>query len=140
LPEQGFTLVHGPRLKAPDQRQGGAFDILAGTPGTPFGSRVAMGTVTWVEDAQAGIGNVKPRPDGPYGAVFGLKATYECKKCAYRGTLLLATLLQYWLNAVIRNDRQIELQVVTPSPESSKLSLEWIADRGSVRAWSTRRR
>ena len=129
--DHGLQLVHGPKLVPPRQRTGG-FAIMSGS----RGNRAAYGTATFVEDAAAGVGNVKPRPDGPYGDVFGLKCEFTCPKCGLSHVTLHVTLLRLWAEAVIENSREIRLGA--PWGSVSDNGVERVADRGSARAYATR--
>jgi hypothetical protein len=131
--DHGLQLVHGQKLRHQSLRQGGALDIMSST----LGGRAALGTVTWVEDANAGLSAAIPVPSGDYGDVFGLKGIYRCKKCGREFPTLHVSLLRTWLNAVIRADREIILGA--PTRGARRSYAERIADRGSARAWSSRK-
>jgi hypothetical protein len=130
LTDHGLQLVHGTNLQPHRFRQGGASDIRSGT----GGGRAALGTVTWVEDAKAGIGNVQPEPDGDHGETWGSKADYHCARCDRSWPVLHTTLLRLWLDAVKRGDRETSLAGLDLGRPTYA---ERIEDRGSARAWST---
>ncbi|MGH9110022.1 MAG: hypothetical protein ACRDY3_11270 [Acidimicrobiales bacterium] len=138
LSDHGLQLAHGPSLTAPAQRRGGAYDIVTGVPTGPSGRGSAIGTVTWVQDAEAGVGHVVPLPDGPYGKVYGLKAHYRCPRCGREQTVLHLSLLERWLTAVIGGDREVRLGPLPGTAQVSKPKVERVADRQGAMAWSTR--
>ncbi len=138
--DHGLQLVHGPSLVPPNRRRGGARDISTGLPAGPSGPGSATGTATWVRDAEAGIGHVKPVPDGPYGKVYGLKADFSCpdKRCRRKQTVLHVSLLRLWLTTVIRAEREIRLGPLPGVAKTSKSTVERVASRQGPMAWSTR--
>ncbi len=139
LSDHGLQLSHGPRLVPREQRRGGAYDILSGVPRSPFGPTSAQGTVHWVMDAEAGVGNVVPEPDGPHGKVYALKAHYHCPRdsCRFTRTVLHNTLLRSWLTAVLMRERRIYLADVPGVAAASKSHVVRIPGSGAARAWST---
>lgn len=104
--DHGLQLVHGPRLRERAYRKGGALDITSGQ-----GGRAAIGTAHWVNDGEAEKGNLRSRPDGEYGAVYGLKAAITCKRCRppTEAAYLHITFLRMWLEAVISGERTVSL-------------------------------
>jgi hypothetical protein len=103
--DHGLQLTDGPDSVPRDRRQGGAIDIISPS----AGGRAALGTVTAVEDAAAGLGNYQAHPSGPWGDVFALKRSYQCPKCPERYTLLHVTMLRLFLKAVLADKRTVRL-------------------------------
>lgn len=128
--DHGLQLSGGPTLQPRKQRQGGAADIRSGT----LGGRSALGTVARAEDGAAGVGNVSYEPDGAHGKTWGSKLDYKCRTCPYRRTVLGVSLLRLWLQAVERDDREIDLALL----DKSATYVARLADRGPVRAWTSR--
>jgi hypothetical protein len=101
----------------------------------------SIGTVAWVNDAAAGIGNAKPRPDSDYGSVYALKADYRCPnpRCTRPYTVLHVTLLRHWLDAVVLGEDHVDLGQLPGTFQPSKPRVGRIPDRGTARAYSTRK-
>jgi hypothetical protein len=104
--DHGLQLVFAPILVPPGRRQGGAFDTVSDR---STGATAVLGTEVWVKHAAES--NVQPISDGAHGDTYGLSGKFQCQKCRplrsykYRHV----TLLRLWLDAVLRNDRQIEI-------------------------------
>jgi hypothetical protein len=138
LSDHGLQLVHGPGLARQGKRLGGAYSIVAGTKTGPNGRGSAIGTVTWAQDSDAGVGNSRTLPNGAHGDVYALKAHYRCPQCPYEETILHVSLLREFLTAVERGDTEVRLGPIPGAEQPSKPRATPIADRGGARAWSTR--
>ncbi|MDA8310758.1 MAG: hypothetical protein M0Z46_09120 [Actinomycetota bacterium] len=136
--DHGLQLVHGPRLVEPNERRGGAEDIVAGVRQSRFAPTRATGTATWAKDTEAGVGHSRTLPNGPHGDVYGLKAHYRCPKCAYEETVLHVTLLRRFLTAVVAGEREVRLGALPGAAQSSKPRVVRVGARQGAAAWSTR--
>ena len=138
--DHGLQLVHGPHLFPRDQRKGGAYDIEPGTKTSPFGQAPATSTGAWAQDSDAGAGNSRTLPNGPYGDVYGLKAHYRCpgSRCQFEATVLHVTLLRRFLTAVLMGDDEFRLGPLPGVAQVSKPKAERVADRHGAMTWSTR--
>jgi hypothetical protein len=136
--DHGLQLVHGPRLVAPKERRGGAYDIVSGVKTSPFGPGSATGTVTWAKDSEAGIGNSRTLPNGPYGDVYALKAHYRCPSCHFEATLLHISLLRLFLGAVLAGDKEIKIGPLPGVATRSTPRTARVEDHGGAWAWSTK--
>jgi hypothetical protein len=138
LGDHGLQLVHGPRLFPPGERRGGAFDIEPGTKMSPVGQGPAIGTATWAQDSDAGVGHSRTVPNGPYGNVYALKAEYRCPKCHSRETVLHVSLLRRFLTAVVLGEKEVRLGPLPGVAPPSKPQAERVPDRQGAMAWSSR--
>jgi hypothetical protein len=119
-------------------RQGGAYSIEPGKQRGPFGKGSAIGTVTWAEDTEAGIGNSRTLPSGPHGDVYALKAHYRCPSCRYEQTVLHVTLLRRFLTAVLLGERGLHLGPLPGVAQASKPKVAKVVERRGAMAWYTR--
>jgi hypothetical protein len=138
LSDHGLQLNHVDELFAPRDRRQGAFGMRSATPMNPSGPGAAIGTVSWVQDANRGAINSQPHQSGTWGDVFALTADYTCPECRCHCKVLHVSLLRLWLGAVIRGDRDVLLGPSIEVPARAERHLQRVADRGSARAWSTR--
>jgi hypothetical protein len=84
------------------ERHGGIYDL---DPLSAYEGRFEP----WIEDADAGLGQVRPSEDPTRATGFAGRRTFECARCGACFVCTEHKLLRLWLDAIVNEEREIRL-------------------------------